>query len=106
MRTTQIRVPQLAHISICASGSSTDGTVQSNIMKMAVMIQMHNSILTDELSVSCCHLFGERLRSFNRKNSYVTINSSHFKPLLYKNKNIILTAVSPEMINHTTCHDS
>jgi len=27
MRTTQIRVPQLAHISICASGSSTDGTV-------------------------------------------------------------------------------
>jgi hypothetical protein len=25
-------------------------------MKMAVMIQMHNSIQTDELSVSHCHL--------------------------------------------------
>lgn len=56
MRTTHIRVSQLAHISICASGSSTVGTVQSNIMKMAVMIQIHNSIQTDELSVRCCHL--------------------------------------------------
>jgi len=56
MRTIQIREPQLPHISICASGSSTDCTVYSNIMNMAVMIQMHNSIQTDELSVSCCHL--------------------------------------------------
>jgi len=56
MKTTQISVPQLAHISICAFGSSTDGTVYSNIMNTAVMIQMHNSIQTDELYVSCCHL--------------------------------------------------